>query len=156
MFLKELDNGVVYPYDYRSDYPDMTIISENDIPEYGIYWVFPATMPLILATEKTVEADPVKIEGRYHQRWQVINKTPEEIRQLVPVVTMNQFEIALFRTGDLELVKAAIAEIGGEAEISWRRATEVRRESVLVNAIAEKLGKSEDEVNQLFQLAATL
>lgn len=50
----------------------------------------------------------------------------------------------------------AITAVGGEAAIDWQHATEVHRDSLLVLTFTSRLGWTESEVNELFQLAVTL
>lgn len=156
MFLKEENDGVIYPYNYQNDYPYLVIPQGENYPEGTIYWVFSSPMPEVATTEKVIEIDPEKIGRNYYQKWAVEPKTAEEIRQLVPMVAMNQAKKALLRGGKLQAVDEVIAAVGGEAAIDWEYATEVHRESPLVLVFTSQLGWSEDEVNALFQLAVTL
>lgn len=72
------------------------------------------------------------------------------------VVSMRQARLALLQAGLLATVDAAIAA-GTEADqITWEYATEVVRNSPLVVNLSASLGLSEQQLDELFTLAATL
>ena len=77
----------------------------------------------------------------------------------VPVpaqVTMRQARLALLGAGLLTSVETAIAGAGQAAQIEWEYAAVVERASGLVPAMATALGMSEQQIDDLFILAATL
>ncbi len=114
MWIIEDENGqfVRTTNDPRPD-ESWVLTGRHDYPEWRAFWLhFADEPPINPATQSLNPATPVKTSEGWVQAWIIVNKTPEEIRQLVPVVTMNQFELGLHRTGDLEIVRAAIAEIG--------------------------------------------
>ena len=71
-------------------------------------------------------------------------------------VSMRQARLALFQVGLLEQVDAAIASGGEPDRISWEYATEVRRDDTLVANMASALGLTNEQLDGLFTLAATL
>ena len=75
-------------------------------------------------------------------------------------VTMRQARLALYRQGLLETVDTQIATIDEprrvEAGIEWRHADTVERLSPLVAEVSASLNLSEEQVDELFELAATL
>lgn len=72
------------------------------------------------------------------------------------VVSMRQARLALLQQDLLGTVNAAIAQ-GNEADkITWEYATEVRRTDPLVANMALALNLSEQDLDNLFLLAATL
>lgn len=99
------------------------------------------------------------------QRWEtqyvVRELTPAELAARVPrSVSMRQARLALLDAGLLQLVNNAIAAMAGTegeaARIEWEYATEVRRDSTLVAALAGPLNLAEAKLNQLFISAAGL
>ena len=76
-------------------------------------------------------------------------------------VTMRQARLALRRTGVLQAVDAALAGMpdGPEKEdalIEWNHALTVERDSDLTKTLAAGLGLSEEGLDKLFELAASL
>lgn len=69
-------------------------------------------------------------------------------------VSMRQARIALHRAGHLAAVQAAIPSFGVEAEIEWEYATEVRRGSPLVAAMAALLAIDDAAMDALFIAAS--
>ena len=76
--------------------------------------------------------------------------------QPVRAVTMRQARLALHAAGKLSAIDAAIAQIGGAAQIEWEYATEVRRDWPLVAQVAAGLNMTEAELDALFTQAALL
>ncbi len=79
----------------------------------------------------------------------------------VPVsVTMRQARMALLNAGLLNAVNAAIAAIpgasGDAARIEWEFSSEVQRNRPLLSGLAQALGLSEAQIDQLFITAAML
>lgn len=81
---------------------------------------------------------------------------------LVPqIVTPRQIRLGLIAIGKpLQSVTDAIAMLPSPyremAEVEWEYATEIERSNELVNMVAAADGMSSEEVNALFELAATL
>lgn len=76
-------------------------------------------------------------------------------------VSMRQARLALLQAGHLDQVDDAIHAIADPmqrraAEIEWDHAATVDRDSPLTQAIAAEVGMSEDEIDQLFWVAANL
>lgn len=72
------------------------------------------------------------------------------------VVTMRQARTALSRSGLLAAVNAAVAAADEETKIAWEFSTEVQRDFPLVQTLAAALNLSEQQLDDLFTLAATL
>lgn len=80
----------------------------------------------------------------------------EAAAKLTQSVSMRQARLALLQSGLLATVEAAIAT-GSEADqITWEYATEVRRGDPLVVNLSASLGLTEQQLDDLFKLAATL
>ncbi len=79
------------------------------------------------------------------------------VAEVVPkVVSMRQARLALLAAGKLGAIDDAVQQIGGAALIEWEYATEVRRDSPLVNQISVALEMSEEYLDALFIQAAQL
>lgn len=84
---------------------------------------------------------------------------PPSPQQPVPIpttVSMRQARLVLLQFGLLATVEGAIAQ-GSEADkIEWEYATEVNRNTPLVQNMKVGLNLSENDLNNLFTLASTL
>ncbi len=100
------------------------------------------------------------------QRWEtqftIRALTAEELAARIPQsVTMRQGRLALLQFGMLSNVDAALAAMPDAtqrqaAQIEWEYATEILRDSPLVQQLGGALGLSDAQFDQLFVLAATL
>lgn len=110
-------------------------------------------------TEKLEFSTPYLQEGTVYTV-KVVPLSEEEIayknRVIVPqVVSARQARIALHRAGMLEAINTAVA---GNAEwaITWEFATEVQRSNPIIAAVADQLGKTPEDIDQLFVEAGKL
>ena len=75
-------------------------------------------------------------------------------------VSMRQARLALLQAGLLAQVDAAIASMPGvdgeAARIEWEYATEVRRDSPLVDGLAAALSLTPEQLDNLFETGAAL
>lgn len=71
-------------------------------------------------------------------------------------VTPRQARLALYVFGLLEKVEAAVAAEGGTTKIAWDYATQIDRTDPLVTALSSALGITDEQLDDLFALAATL
>ena len=72
------------------------------------------------------------------------------------IVTMRQARLALLQSGLLSTVNAAISSGGDADKIEWEYAADVDRNSPLVQNMKAGLSLTEDDLDSLFILAATL
>lgn len=85
--------------------------------------------------------------------------TPEEKRELMPVITKRQLRLTLVRNGiSLGQVEAAIAAMPEglqkqEAEIEWADASEFRRLHPTLLLVAQALNLSEEQVDAMWEEA---
>ncbi|EEQ96329.1 Hypothetical protein OINT_1001755 [Brucella intermedia LMG 3301] len=85
--------------------------------------------------------------------------TPEEKRELMPVITKRQLRLTLVRNGiSLAQVEAAIAAMPEglpkqEAEIEWADASEFRRLHPTLLLVAQALNLSEEQVDAMWEEA---
>lgn len=88
-------------------------------------------------------------------------RTTEELRKLM-VVTPAQIRLALISSGiSLTTINNAFNAIEDpvereKAQVLWEYATIVERTNQFGNAIGAMLGKTEEEIDAIFQLASTL
>ena len=81
---------------------------------------------------------------------------PEPLPSVPQVVSPLQARLALMRMGLREQVETAVALASEDVRVSWEYATEIRRQSPLITALAPALGLTDVALDQLFTLAATL
>ena len=79
---------------------------------------------------------------------------PPPIPIIIPVLTMRQARLALLDAGLLDEVEAAITT--PENRIWWDYSTTVERNHPLVDAVLTALGKSPEEIDEMFIEAAKL
>ena len=72
------------------------------------------------------------------------------------VITMRQARLALLQAGLLNSVNTAMAHAAESAQIEWEYATQVIRTDPLVAAMQSGLGLTDDDLDALFTLGATL
>lgn len=121
----------------------------------------------VISADGTVTIIPVRPSLAHDwngTKW-VLNKTKQaELaaaarKAAVPhIVTMRQAKLALLQAGLLDEVDAAIAaEATPKAvKIEWEYASEVQRDWVNTLGLAEMLGLSDEQLDNLFILAASL
>lgn len=71
-------------------------------------------------------------------------------------VTMRQARLALLSAGLLDLVTEAVAGAGQAAQIEWEYASDVGRNATLIQTLAGVMGLTDEQLDGLFVLAATL
>jgi hypothetical protein len=81
----------------------------------------------------------------------------DSITPAVPaVVTMRQARLALLQTGMLAQVNAAVAAADDATKITWEFSSEVQRGNPLVSTLTAVLSLSDQQIDDLFSLSATL
>jgi hypothetical protein len=75
---------------------------------------------------------------------------------VVTRVTPRQARLALLAAGLLPQVEAAVKAAGGATQITWEYATEIDRNSELINTLGTQLGLTAFAIDYLFNQAATL
>lgn len=150
----------------RASYPE-SLFPEDFAQAYGDHApVHTTTRPVYdTATHKAVELTPVLMDGQWHQAWDVVPLTPEEIdaarRAMVPQsCTRRQGRLALLQAGQLDAVETAIAAITDpvqrmSAQIEYEADT-WERANAFLQAMWAQLGGTPDELDDLFMSAVTL
>ena len=130
-------------------------------------WVFPAPSPTYDALSQFVrELAPVLAKGNYQQVWEVVDLDPEQAEENNAkalqakreglVVTPWQIRKALNAAGLREAVEAGVAQADVSTKDAWEFAQEFKRLDPLVTGLGTMLGKTELELDTLFELAVTL
>jgi len=85
---------------------------------------------------------------------------PTTVNGVPQAVTMRQAQLALLQNGLLSAVDSAISSIPGDAgiaaRITWEKSSMVERNNALVATLAPMLNLTNEQIDQLFILAATL
>jgi len=79
--------------------------------------------------------------------------TPNPVPQSV---SPRQARLALNQQGLLDQVNAAVTAAGGATLITWEYATQINRSDPMIAALSTQLNLTSAQLDQLFQLAATL
>lgn len=77
-------------------------------------------------------------------------------RQKVTQVSMRQAQLALLKNDLLDDVESAVGSMSRDMQIAWDKSSVVNRDDCLVISMAELLGLSESQMDDLFEFANTL
>ena len=102
--------------------------------------------------EYLLPADCVAITDEEAQAIQAENEA--NIPVIIPDISMRQARLALLADGLLDDVEAALST--PEYKIWWEYSTVVERRNYLVNDVLKILGKSDEEIDQMFIGASQL
>ena len=169
-------NAVKYPYLYsdlkkdnpNTSFPKGIINDPATLAEYGVFNVTLTSPPSYeVATQKVASRPmPELVNGTWMIVWDITALTQEEQeaalskKRSLMIVTPRQAKQALRQSGLYNQVKQYINTLQGdakdEAEIEWNDATEFQRASGFLISMATALGLTEQQVDDLFDLAATL
>jgi hypothetical protein len=167
----KLTNGIPEKYtigQLRRDNPQVSFpksIPDSTLAEYDVYPLIETDRP---QGDVVTEGVPALNENtqQWEQTWVVRDFTPEEAAQNLAdsrarmVVTPRQARLALLGSGQLASIETAIAALEeptkSAVEIEWEYAVSIERTSTWVVAMTDALGMTPEQVDQLFETAATL
>lgn len=98
--------------------------------------------------------------GEAWRRWEEDGK-PIPLPYIVPLPTIpttvspRQARRALLNLNMLDMVEAKVATLSKEQQIDWEYAIEIKRDNPVLIAAAQEAGVTEQQLDQLFILAAT-
>lgn len=102
-------------------------------------------------TSGNVELTPEE-ESELRAQW-----AASESAVIVPeVVTQRQARLALFNAGVLGAVNQAVTQADELTQITWEYAQEVRRGDPYVSMLGQAIGLTDEQIDELFIVAATL
>lgn len=157
----------VKEHQIKAQYPN-TSFAKPFVPPSDYEKVVVTEQPAYDAIYQTLQEDaPVLVGDNWVQQWSVRDATREEILSRIPsVVTMRQGRLAMLQTpyGDtnlLAMIDPTLAAIENPiqrqaAQIDWEFAAEINRGFPLVQQLSSALGLTEEQLDDLFKLAATL
>ena len=139
----------------------MAIIEADPAKTYGliqdgrVHWKFTAAqLPNWDDAAITVVELPPGVEEQWLWDGQDFSAPPSP-PAVQAAVTPRQIRLALIEIGLYDAATAAISSAGQAAMIEWEYATQIERGHPLVAAMAAALGRSEQDIDNLFILAAT-
>jgi len=162
MWINE-NTGAVFSahHEIRAAASDMSLPSVLDdalLASLGFALVAQAAQPEFdVATQKVEPAAPEKVGGSWTQTWAVRDLTAAELRARVPQeITVKQARLALLSAGLLDDVEAAVQKAGREARIEWDFASVYQRDNPVLLGMQAALGMTNEQLDELFALGATL
>lgn len=167
MMYARIENGTVaaYPVDPRAEQPATSFPWDwaggvVDGVEYAR--VMPVDVPQVDHTKNFTEGPPCAVDGVWTQTWVVTEASPEEVAQRLAAMrarmTVSPLQIrrALRQSGLFEAVVAFIASASDDVRDAWEYALQIDRADPLIAGAAQALGVTDEQVDDLFRLAATL
>lgn len=135
---------------------------ENKTGHTGLTDYIPTNPPEYDVFNEYLDKSMVEDNGILTEAWQVLPLTTEQKDQIAIAwrvqasVSMRQARLALSRQGLLGQVQAGIDALPEESQIEWEYAGFVERNSPLVQSLGSALGLTDEQLDDLFILAATL
>lgn len=170
MFIAKVENNqIVAQGDSSGFFPNVSF--PNGVPDLA--WLAEQSFYPIVShsfDQNTQKLNPVAPYFQGDQVFidEVVALTPEEIaaREAAALeakragmnVSPFQAKAALLQTDKLDIVEALMDDASTQpvAKLAWHNAIEYRRLSPLVTAISEHLGWTDQDLDDLFELAATI
>ena len=141
---------------------DMTEAMKAEVIAFYNGYIFQGTKPSINpAIEKIKEDGTEVIDGKTFTKFVKVPLTEIELKALQRIdsrtlaITPRQARLKLLELGLLDNLEAIITT-NRSWQIEWEYATEVERDSPLIDAIASQAGLTNEQVDQMFAEASTL
>ena len=166
--------------EFRAAFPNTSFGPVIDYASFGYAVVYPTPQPAHDPVIQTVRRLPAVLtnKGHYEQAWEVVPRFSDytdedgvlhtraeqeaaaieaDRKARVPqVVTTRQAKLALLQAGLLDDIETAIAQADRATQIEWEYATEFKRTWPTLLAMQTTLGLTDQQLDDLFTLAATL
>lgn len=158
--IHKIIDGAPAPANLRNDFPNTSFpadLSRATLPE-GYVWVAPTTPPECGQFERVEQDTPIQVDGVWNQSWKVVPWTLEELKSWRSHLSCGPLQMrkALRQLGVMATVQAVMAQADEETQEAWEYASEIKRTDAMIESMRIALGKSEEEVDQLFILAQGL
>lgn len=128
-------------------------LNEPNPERFGLFPII-GSEPTYNPETEVLTGPKYEFDGQAVQRiYSVAGRPPAPIPQ---VVSMRQARLALLDAGLLDDIDLAIRSMPRQAQIEWEFASEVRRDSGLIDAVKTLTTLSDSDVDNLFLSAATL
>ena len=115
-----------------------------------------AEMDEALATAQADHVAELAAKDAEIARLMALIPAPVIVDGVPQTVTMRQARLALLSAGLLDLVTETVAGAGQAAQIEWEYASDVGRNATLIQTLAGVMGLTDEQLDGLFVLAATL
>jgi len=163
-----------YPYSIgllRKDNPNTSFpkrMSDQQLASWNVYPVVTEDDPAHDSATQYVQSasQPTLVNGVWTLAKTVVDYTAQELADKLAdkrsgmVITPRQARLALIQTNRLADVEAAIAAMPEPnktvVQTEWEYAVDIERTSPWISGMVTALGMTEAEMDQLFELAATL
>lgn len=158
--IHKIVEGVLVPRNIRADLPNTSFpadLSSTVLPD-GYVWVEPTPAPSVGLFMQIEPSAPIRGEdGVWRQAWAIRPWTAEETALWRESVQCGPLQLrrALRQTGDYAAVVAALEQADEETQEAWEYASDIRRMDPTIEAMRRALGKTDEDVDQLFLLAQT-
>ena len=142
--------------DIRKAHPNMSIPAEADLTHLGYALIEPVPRPEPGDSEVIVKGAPEQYEpGKWRETWLIEQAPPPPVPQ---EVSRLQARLALISIDKWDITKAYFEapERTAEEVAFFEDATVYRRDNPVMISAAASVGVTEAELDDLFQLAATL
>ena len=135
---------------------------KQEVVDFYSSYIFKGISPEYdTATEKLIDDGTEIIDNKIYTKYAIVALTTQELEDkrlasIPQILSMRQAKLALLDKGLLSSVNTAIANSTDEVlKIEWEYADEIRRDWVSLNIMAESLGMTQLDIDDLFILGAT-
>ena len=147
----DANNQVVALAVIRGAHPNMSIPDGADLTGIGYQRIYPAqTIPTPADGEIVVSKPPEKVDGVWREVF-ALEPAPVFVPQQV---TMRQARLELLSRDFLDVVDAVTAVAGCVAQIEWEYASTVDRDNLVIAAVQQQQGMTDEQIDDLFREAA--